>query len=579
MTVKRLPARLRLVILSLGTRHTGELTEDMADRVLDWIKPGLAAVASHESPAVRVWPPFYSAEGFATAVAANVPIHEPKGMKSHWVLAAGQVKMGRTIIYVGLAVYTEEASSLRMIRVKGEHGWISWTLRRRRDSRRKIAVRYRCHWRRQLEEYLSMTPTKSVEEICQLIQRYQLMSSKDYDVMRKRWFRPERKEVTDSEQLRKWLVLNRYLTDFVAKVVSGRKSDQLVLNQYRLQDQLISGPMAGAYLAIDPLERHVAIEVLSAQCAADKSILMGFEQAAQKAMNVHHVNVGGTIDIGQAHGFHYLVKEYYTGQTLEDILQRRRKLPYLQATRLMALALAGLEALHSQAVPAGDLSADCLLLAPVSKGSPNQRTVKILHAGVKRRVFDETAIGRSISLVQGIPDELHLATSCTFEVSTDAKVDPAGDIFRLGCIFYRCVTGQPPYSDGELPQPSRPAKPIAQVAPEVPEMLQQIIEEMIDPAPAKRPKKAAHVAKALRVFLAAEEHAQEAKAEENIVAPSEKAGLQAEEEPPGEEAEVDEESLEEEETRPRRHLRKRHDHRGCVGPGCRAMGGGQPRCP
>jgi hypothetical protein len=123
VTVKRLPARLRLVILSLGTRHTGRLTEDMADRVLDWIKPGLAAVAAHESPAVRVWPPFYSTEGFARAVAANVPIREPKGMKSHWVLAPGQVKMGRTIIHVGLAFYTEEASSLRLIRVKDDR-WL-----------------------------------------------------------------------------------------------------------------------------------------------------------------------------------------------------------------------------------------------------------------------------------------------------------------------------------------------------------------------------------------------------------------------------------------------------------------------
>ena len=83
-----------------------------------------------------------------------------------------------------------------------------------------------------------MTSTKSVQEIFQLIERYQLMSSKDYQVMRKRWYRPERKEVADPEQFRKWLVLNRYLTDFVAKVVSGRKSDQLVLNQYRLHDQL-----------------------------------------------------------------------------------------------------------------------------------------------------------------------------------------------------------------------------------------------------------------------------------------------------------------------------------------------------
>jgi eukaryotic-like serine/threonine-protein kinase len=404
-----------------------------------------------------------------------------------------------------------------------------------------------------------MTPTKSVEEICQLVQRYQLMSSRDYEAMRRRWFRPDRKDVANTEHFRKWLILNRYLTNFVARVVSGRKSDQLVLNQYRLQDQLISGPMAGAYLAIDPLERHVAIEVLSAKCAGDKSVLMGFEQAAHKAMGVHHVNVGGTIDTGQAHGFHYLVKEYYEGQTLEDILERRRKLPYLQATRLMALALAGLEALHSQGVPAGDLTADCLLLAPVGKDSPKQRTVKILHAGVKRRLFDETAIGRSISLVQGIPDELHLAMSCTFEVSPDAKVDPADDIFRLGCIFYRCVTGQAPYTDRDLPQPSRPAKPIAQLAPEVPEMLQQIIEEMIDTAPAKRPKNAAHVAKALRVFLAAEEHSQESNAEENIVAPAEKAARRREEEVAEEDDEADEEAVYEDEESPPRRLRRKRE--------------------
>jgi serine/threonine protein kinase len=396
-----------------------------------------------------------------------------------------------------------------------------------------------------------MTPTKSVEEICALIQRYELMSSRDYAAMRKRWFRPGREEVADPAQFRKWLVLNRYLTEFVAKVVSGRKSDQLVLNQYRIQDQLTSGPMAGAYLAIDPLERQVAIEILSAKCAADTAVLTSFEQAARKAMDVHHVNVGAILDVGKAHGFHYLVKEYYAGQTLEDVLKRRGKLPYLQATRLIALALAGLEALHSQGVLAGDLTADCLLLAPADKGAPHHRTVKILHAGVKRRLFDETVIGRSVEIVR---DELRLADSCTFHVSTDVRINPADDIFRLGCIFYRSVSGHAPYSDRELPEPTRSAKPVAEVAPDVPEMLQQIIEEMIDPDPARRPKRAEHIAKSLRVFLAAEEHAHEA--EDHVVAPAEKARRpieeQAEEDHDEDEAETDED---EEEAQPRRSSR------------------------
>jgi hypothetical protein len=396
---------------------------------------------------------------------------------------------------------------------------------------------------------------KSVEEMCQLIEQYKLMSSKNYAAMRARWFRPDRKEVADADEFRKWLVLNRYLTEFVAKVLSGRKSAQLVLNQYRLQDQLISGPMAGAYLALDGLDRPVAIEVLSSACAADKAVLMGFQQAALKAMEVQHPNVGRIVDTGEAHGFHYLAKEHYEGQTLEDILEKRGKIPYPQATRLMALALAGLDALHAKGVPAGDLTADCLLLAPTGTGAANQRTVKILHAGVKRKLFDETAIGRSIVMVQGIPDELELAASCTFQVSEAGAANPAEDIFRLGCVFYRCVTGKAPFVGSEVQHPTRPARPVAELAPEVPEMLRQIIEEMIDPDPAKRPQKAAHVAKSLRVFLAAEEQAKEVKAEEHIVSPGVKpaaAGAQ--------EQEVEEEEEEEaaaEQPVPRRPERAR----------------------
>jgi hypothetical protein len=61
---------------------------------------------------------------------------------------------------------------------------------------------------------------------------------------------------------------------------------------------------------------------------------------------------------------------------------------------------------------------------------------------------------------------------------------------------------------------------VQKVAPEVPEMLAGVVEQMIDPDPARRPRRPAHVAKALRVFLAAEEEGRHAPAEENLVAPT-----------------------------------------------------------
>jgi hypothetical protein len=116
LVVKGVPARLRLVVLSLGTQGGGALSAEMADRVLDWIKPGLAAVADYDSPAVRVWPPFYSPDGFATALHNNLRV-APKGTKSPWVVLAGAVRMGRLLIHVGLLLHAEEANSLGLIKV------------------------------------------------------------------------------------------------------------------------------------------------------------------------------------------------------------------------------------------------------------------------------------------------------------------------------------------------------------------------------------------------------------------------------------------------------------------------------
>jgi hypothetical protein len=122
--VKGLPARLRLVVLSMGTSGGGGLSEEMADRVLDWIKRGLAEVAAYDQPGVRVWPTFYSLDGFAAGMQANLPLPEPKGMKSNWVLMAGTARMGKLLIHVGLALYAEEPNNLRMIKVRGER-WLA----------------------------------------------------------------------------------------------------------------------------------------------------------------------------------------------------------------------------------------------------------------------------------------------------------------------------------------------------------------------------------------------------------------------------------------------------------------------
>jgi hypothetical protein len=123
VTVKGLPARLRLAVLAAGSRDLGALDEEAADRVLDWISPGLAEAAAHDYPAVRLWPPSYTEEGFQHTFAANVAIPEPRGRRSHWVLVSGMTQMGKHKLHVGLAFHTAEPNSLRHLRVH-EDQWL-----------------------------------------------------------------------------------------------------------------------------------------------------------------------------------------------------------------------------------------------------------------------------------------------------------------------------------------------------------------------------------------------------------------------------------------------------------------------
>lgn len=349
-----------------------------------------------------------------------------------------------------------------------------------------------------------MTP--SVEQICEWIAEGRLLSSADISRLRTRWFQPKRADANDVDKFGQWLSVNGYLSAFAFRMLRGGKADLIQLNQYQLTDHLVSGPFAGAYLALDPLHRTVVLEVLAADRAADPDTVKAFHIAAEKARSVRHANVNLTLDFGEAKGRHYLVREYEEGETLADILARRGRLQPIAAARLFALALLGLHALHENQVPAGPLGAESFLLSVAGKTAASKaRTVKILNAGVPRSLFDPSALDATITA----------APMGDFDSATLAE--PREDLFRLGDTFYRTLTGQLPFPAESAAAGMHRATPIRQLAPDVPEFLAQLVESMIDANAVQRPASAARAAKSLRVFLASEEETHQSQPEEHLV--------------------------------------------------------------
>ena len=100
-----------------------DLDPQIVGPLLEWVKPGLGEVLEADGPRVRVWQPQYSDEGFARMFFQRVPIPEPAGQRSHWVLVAGPLNLGRQRFHVGLGLYAEEVNRLRTLQLDKEQRW------------------------------------------------------------------------------------------------------------------------------------------------------------------------------------------------------------------------------------------------------------------------------------------------------------------------------------------------------------------------------------------------------------------------------------------------------------------------
>ena len=112
----------------------------------------------------------------------------------------------------------------------------------------------------------------------------------------------------------------------------GRQSqrghvDRFFLDEYKLLDRIGVGRMAGVYKAVHRLGQTVAVKVLPPSKAKDANAFARFQREGRLAMRLKHPNVVRTFQIAQADGLHYLVMEYLEGETLEEAIKRRGKLP------------------------------------------------------------------------------------------------------------------------------------------------------------------------------------------------------------------------------------------------------------
>ena len=222
------------------------------------------------------------------------------------------------------------------------------------------------------------------------------------------------------------------------------------------------GGMGEVYEANDlELGDHVAIKTVLPEFTADPTGLRRFKREIQLARKVTHPNVCRIFDVahherdGREHTF--LSMELLEGETLSEHLKTKGRLTTDEALPLVRQMAAGLDALHQAGIIHRDFKPGNVMLVSASDG---QARVVVTDFGLARKAVRETGEMSAASKnteILGTPE--YMAP----EQLTGDNVGPAADVYALGLVLHRMVTGRhvlegndPPRSADTKLEPSAP---------------------------------------------------------------------------------------------------------------------------
>jgi serine/threonine protein kinase len=231
--------------------------------------------------------------------------------------------------------------------------------------------------------------------------------------------------------------------------------------------------MGRVWLAHDErLDRDVAIKVMLPETARDAANRERFLRESRAVAQIDHPHVVPIHDVGIHGGLPYIVMPYLAGGSLADCLCGERRLPVGEALRIAGEIASGLGAAHARGLVHRDVKPDNIFL--VGPG----RHVRIIDFGLAR---DTLVTGSALTLAGSI---LGTPAYMAPERIADGLVDGRSDLFSLGVVLSKMLSGQPPFEGRTAAAvlaaiTKGAAVPLSESAPDVPAEVAGLVARLI----------------------------------------------------------------------------------------------------
>jgi serine/threonine protein kinase len=203
------------------------------------------------------------------------------------------------------------------------------------------------------------------------------------------------------------------------------------VSHYKILEKIGDGGRATVYRAQDiRLERIVAIKVMAERLHSRPKARLRFLREAQVVAQLDHPNICHVYEVDAVEGHTFIAMAYIEGQSLTRRLDTAGPLEVTEATDIGVQIASGLEAAHGKNIIHRDIKDGNVM---ISAGG----TVKILDFGLSKPL-DKEDITKPRALLGTVP-------YMSPEQASGKSVDFRTDIWSLGVVMYRMLTGTHPF--------------------------------------------------------------------------------------------------------------------------------------
>ena len=217
--------------------------------------------------------------------------------------------------------------------------------------------------------------------------------------------------------------------------------------RYQLVRRIGYGGMATVYEATDlQIDKRVAVKVLNPQFSHIEDYIARFRQEALSAARIRHPQLVDVTDFGSDDGLVYFVMELLEGESLGERIHREAgPIPWPEVVVIVCQVCEALACAHQHGIIHRDVKPGNVFLVD-QPGRSGVATVKLLDLGVAKVLRDaldlRDAAAPETRLSQGTPGTPEYMAP---EQATGQPIDHRIDVYALGVMMYRMLTGNLPF--------------------------------------------------------------------------------------------------------------------------------------